>query len=93
MHGVMTDMADHYARRGDGGVCGRVLGAYSVVLPLLNTDFRTSGKIVGDDHFGSISWSGSSPYEVDMTERQSMPRSRWGRRSYRRDCRTTSPPT
>lgn len=50
---------------------GYVVGCserYSVVLPLLNTDFRTSGKIVGDDHFGSISWSGSSPYEVDMTE-------------------------
>ncbi len=68
MHGVMTDMA---VITPDGAMVGYVVGCserYSVVLPLLNTDFRTSGKIVGDDHFGSISWSGSSPYEVDMTE-------------------------
>ena len=68
MHGVMTDMA---VITPDGAMVGYVVGCserYSVVLPLLNTDFRTSGKIVGDDHFGSISWSGASPYEVDMTE-------------------------
>ena len=57
MHGVMTDMA---VITPDGAMVGYVVGCserYSVVLPLLNTDFRTSGKIVGDDHFGSISWS------------------------------------
>ncbi len=67
-HGVMTDMA---VITPDGAMVGYVVGCserYSVVLPLLNTDFRTSGKIVGDDYFGSISWDGSSPYEVDMSE-------------------------
>ena len=67
-HGVMTDMA---VITPDGAMVGYVVGCserYSVVLPLLNTDFRTSGKIAGDEYFGSISWSGSSPYEVDMAE-------------------------
>ncbi|MCI5717328.1 MAG: rod shape-determining protein MreC [Alistipes sp.] len=68
MHGVMNDMA---VITPDGAMVGYVVGCserYSVVLPLLNTDFRTSGKIAGDDYFGSISWRGSSPYEVEMTE-------------------------
>lgn len=67
-HGVMTDMA---VITPDGAMVGYVVGCserYSVVLPLLNTDFRTSGKIAGDEYFGSISWSGSTPYEVDMAE-------------------------
>ena len=49
-HGVMTDMA---VITPDGAMVGYVVGCserYSVVLPLLNTDFRTSGKIVGDDY-------------------------------------------
>jgi rod shape-determining protein MreC len=35
---------------------------------MLNTEFRTSGKISGDEHFGSISWNGTSPHRVQMTE-------------------------
>jgi rod shape-determining protein MreC len=41
---------------------------YSVVIPLLNADYRTSGKIEGDDHIGSIRWNGHSPYKVEMEE-------------------------
>ena len=68
MHGVVEDMA---VITPTGVMVGYVVGCserYSVVLPLLNTDFRTSGKIVGDDNFGSIYWDGHSPYKVQMTE-------------------------
>ncbi len=67
-HGVTENMA---VITPDGVMVGYVVGCserYSVVMPMLNIDFRTSGKIVGDDHFGSISWSGGSPYKVNMTE-------------------------
>lgn len=68
MHGVMVDMA---VISPAGMMIGYVKGCserYSVVLPILNTDFRTSGKIAGDEHFGSIYWSGKSPYKVEMTD-------------------------
>ena len=68
MHGVVEDMA---VISPSGLMIGYVIGCserYSVVLPILNMDFRTSGKILGDEHFGSISWSGNSPYKVEMTD-------------------------
>ena len=68
MHGVVVDMA---VISPPGVMIGYVVGCserYSVVLPMLNMDFRTSGKIVGDEHFGSISWSGKSPYKVEMND-------------------------
>jgi rod shape-determining protein MreC len=68
MHGVMVDMA---VISPSGVMIGYVVGCserYSIVLPMLNSDFRTSGKIVGDEHFGSISWSGNSSYKVEMTD-------------------------
>ena len=68
MHGVVVDMA---VISPTGMMIGYVVGCserYSVVLPMLNMDFRTSGKIVGDEHFGSISWSGKSPYKVEMND-------------------------
>lgn len=67
-HGVTENMA---VISPDGVMVGYVIGCserYSVVMPLLNIDFRTSGKIAGDDHFGSISWGGGSPYKMEMTE-------------------------
>lgn len=67
-HGVTENMA---VITPDGVMVGYVVGCserYSVVMPMLNIDFRTSGKIAGDDHFGSISWGGGSPYKVNMTE-------------------------
>lgn len=68
MHGVKSNMA---VISPSGVMIGYVIGCserYSVVLSVLNTDFRTSGKIVGDEHFGSISWSGKSPYKVEMND-------------------------
>lgn len=68
MHGVKRNMA---VISPSGMMIGYVIGCserYSVVLSVLNTDFRTSGKIAGDEHFGSISWSGKSPYKVEMND-------------------------
>ena len=67
-HGVMGDMA---VVTPDGAMVGSVVECserYSVVMPVLHTSFRTSGKIAGDEHFGSISWDGTSPHRVQMSE-------------------------
>ncbi len=67
-HGVTENMA---VISPDGMMIGYVIGCserYSVVMPMLNIDFRTSGKIVGDDRFGSISWGGGSPHRMNMSE-------------------------
>lgn len=70
MHGVTPNMG---VITPDGNMVGYVAACsdrYSVVVSLLNMDFSTSGKVVGDDHnyVGSISWSGASPYRIEMTE-------------------------
>ena len=70
MHGVTPNMG---VITPEGNMVGYVAACsdrYSVVVSLLNMDFSTSGKVVGDDHnyVGSISWNGSSPYKIDMTE-------------------------
>ncbi len=41
---------------------------YSIAASILNTKFRTSGKIAGQDYMGSIFWSGSNRYQVQMSE-------------------------
>jgi hypothetical protein len=66
MHGVIPNVG---VITPDGVMVGFVAACsnrYSVVKSILNTDFRSSGKIVGDDRIGSISWSGKSPYRVEM---------------------------
>lgn len=66
MHGVIPNMG---VITPDGVMVGFVVACsnrYSVVKSILNTDFRSSGKIVGDERIGSISWSGKSPYRVEM---------------------------
>lgn len=67
-HGIMADMA---VITPDGSMVGYVADcsdSYSVVISILNTDFTTSGKISGDEHFGSITWSGHTPHKVQMSE-------------------------
>lgn len=67
-HGIMEDMA---VITPDGSMVGYVVGCsdrYSVVISILNRDFTTSGKISGDEHFGSITWNGHSPHKVQMSE-------------------------
>ena len=66
--GVVAEMA---VVTPDGCMVGYVMECsdnYSVVMSILNTGFHTSGKIRGDEHFGSISWNGHSPHRVQMTE-------------------------
>lgn len=67
-HGITPDMA---VITPDGSLVGYVVGysdRYSVVISILNSDFTTSGKISGDEHFGSITWNGHSPHKVTMSE-------------------------
>lgn len=66
--GVTPDMGVLSA---DGAMAGRVVECsehYSVAVSLLNVAFRSSGRLAGTDYSGSISWDGSDPYHVTMTE-------------------------
>lgn len=66
MHGVHPNMG---VITPDGNMVGYVAACsnrYSVVVPLLNEDFNTSGKVGGD--VGSIRWEGRNPYKVRMSE-------------------------
>lgn len=66
--GVVAEMA---VLTPDGCMVGYVVECsdnYSVVMSILNTEFNTSGKIAGDEHFGSITWDGHSPHRVQMRE-------------------------
>ncbi len=54
-----------------GGMVGYIAACsdrYSIVVSVLNTKFRTSGKVQGQEHMGSIFWNGESRYEVEMEE-------------------------
>lgn len=41
---------------------------YSVVVSILNTKFKTSGKIEDQSYMGAISWSGDNRYCVEMRD-------------------------
>ena len=67
-HGITEDMA---VITPDGSIVGVVKGCsdnYSVVVSILNERFNTSGKISGDEHYGSITWNGRSPHKVQLSE-------------------------
>lgn len=66
--GVVEEMA---LLASDGSMAGYVIDCserYSVVMSVLNTSFRASGKLVGDDYFGSIYWDGVDPHTVVLDE-------------------------
>ncbi len=75
-HGVTRGMGVASAT----GVVGVVVGVsprYSVVMSLLNADFRLSASIARNDYFGSLAWDGIShryatlseiPHHVSITE-------------------------
>lgn len=53
----------------DGCIVGHVVACsenYSVVMPLLNVDFRGIAKLEGDNRAGAISWNGTDPSRVSM---------------------------
>lgn len=66
IHGVQPNMG---VITPDGNMVGYVAtcsNRYSVVVPLLNEDFHTSGKVGGE--VGAIRWVGRDPYKVKMSE-------------------------
>ena len=67
-HGITEDMA---VISPNGSMVGYIVGCsdrYSVAISILNEKFTPSGKIIGDEHFGSITWNGRSPHKVQMSE-------------------------
>ena len=66
--GVRTEMA---LLAPGGAIAGYVLNCsdrFSVAISILNTRFRTSGRILGQDYSGSISWDGLRTDEVLFSE-------------------------
>lgn len=62
--GVEPDMA---VLSPDGAMVGYVVDCsdrYAVVLSVLHTSFRASGKLDGVDYFGSVYWDGADPHTV-----------------------------
>jgi rod shape-determining protein MreC len=56
-HGITNEMAVI----ADGGVAGAIVGCsenFSVVMSVLNLDFRLSARIKANGYFGSLSWDG-----------------------------------
>ncbi len=52
-------------------IIGRVVRSssrYSIVMSVLNVDFRTSGLLVNGEYAGSIYWEGRDRYRVKMDE-------------------------
>ncbi len=66
--GVTTGMG---VLSSDGAMVGYVVACsdrHAVAVSILNTSFRASGKLAGDDYFGSIYWTGGDRYHVHMNE-------------------------
>lgn len=66
-HGVAVGMGV----ASPSGVVGVVVGVsrnYSVVMSLLNTDFRLSASIARNDYFGSLAWDGTSYRHARLSE-------------------------
>ncbi len=66
--GVVPDMA---VLAPNGAMLGYVVDCtdrYAVVMPVLNTSFRASGKLAGADYFGSVYWDGADPHVVSLGE-------------------------
>ena len=65
--GVRPDMAVI----SDGAVAGYVVNVsdkFAVAVSILNTRFRTSGRLLGSDYFGSVLWDGLRTDEVVLSE-------------------------
>ncbi len=55
----------------NGELLGYITGCssrFSATLSALSYSFKSSGKLLDGEHFGSISWSGDSRYELTMSE-------------------------
>jgi rod shape-determining protein MreC len=59
--GTLNGLGNDMAVIADGGVAGVIVGCsenFSVVMSLLNLDFRLSARIKSNGFFGSLSWDG-----------------------------------
>jgi rod shape-determining protein MreC len=65
--GILLDMGV-VSESGVVGVVSTVSDYYSVVLPLLNTKFKLSCKVLGSSHIGSLSWNGRSARYANLDE-------------------------
>ncbi|MDR1201168.1 MAG: rod shape-determining protein MreC [Tannerellaceae bacterium] len=65
--GILPDMGV-ISESGVVGVVSTVSDYYSVVLPLLNTKFKLSCKVLGSNHIGSLSWNGRSARYANLDE-------------------------
>lgn len=66
--GVVEEMA---LLASDGSMAGYVVDCserYSVVMSVLNTSFRASGKLADSEYYGSIYWDGLDPDVVVLGE-------------------------
>lgn len=65
--GIRKDMGvvDH---NGIVGIVSAVSDHFSVVISVLNTKLRLSGKIKNSDFFGSLTWDGLSPRQILLEE-------------------------
>ncbi len=55
----------------DGVMVGYIVATterYSIAISVLNTRFRGSGKIEGEEYMGSIFWTGQNRYQLEMRE-------------------------
>ncbi|MDR1623732.1 MAG: rod shape-determining protein MreC [Tannerellaceae bacterium] len=65
--GILLDMGV-VSESGVVGVVATVSDYYSVVLPLLNTKFKLSCKVLGSSHIGSLSWNGRYARYANLDE-------------------------
>lgn len=65
--GVFPDMGV-VSEHGVVGIVSNVSDNYSVVLPLLNTKFRLSCKVLGSNYIGSMSWNARSTRYANLDE-------------------------
>ncbi|MFI3282836.1 MAG: rod shape-determining protein MreC [Rikenellaceae bacterium] len=66
--GVRKNMAVTSAGGDMVGYIAATSNNYAVAVSILNTKFKTSGKIAGQQHMGSIFWGGEDRYSVNMGE-------------------------
>lgn len=66
--GIRKDMGVITPNREFVGTVVSCSEKYSVVMPLLNTDFKIGGRIVDSDYVCSVFWDGGSRYRVTAVE-------------------------
>ncbi|MFK2819553.1 rod shape-determining protein MreC [Flavobacteriaceae sp. LMIT009] len=50
------------------GIIDNVSNKYARVMSILNSNIRVNAQLKKTDHFGTLSWNGSSPYIAQLTD-------------------------